>query len=118
MVRVSADDIRCVLVSNLDARSEDPERRPMKNKEFLRDLIKPHRAEILRHLLTIWRWGRQNKIEEGAPLASFDDYCRWVRDPLRALGCTDPVKRIDELKLQARAAANGLPSVVADASER
>jgi hypothetical protein len=98
---VSADDIRRVLVSNLDARGEDPERRPVSNREFLEGVIKPRRAELLRHLLTIWRWGRQQRrdIEEGEALVGFDSYCRWVRDPLLALGCKDPIKRIDELKL-------------------
>jgi hypothetical protein len=97
---VSADDIRRVLVSNLDARTEDPERRPVTNAEFIRDVIKPRRAELLRHLLTIWRWGRQHpeEIAKGEALVSFGQYCRWVRDPLRALDCKDPVARIDELK--------------------
>jgi hypothetical protein len=58
----------------------------------------PRRAELLRTLLTIWRWGRQNQIKAGVPLASFDTYCRWIRDPLLALGCKAPVVRIDEMK--------------------
>ena len=98
---VSADDIRRVLVSNLDARTEDPERRPVSNRDFFEDIIKPGRAELLRHLLTIWRWGRQHQgeIAKGEALMSFDQYCRWVRDPLMALGCKNPVARIDELKM-------------------
>ena len=104
---VSADDIRRVLVSNLDARTEDPELRPVSNGEFLDHVIKPRRAELLRHLLTIWRWGRQQqgKIKRGDALISFDTYCRWVRDPLLALGCRDPVTRIDALSSPTQSAS-------------
>lgn len=102
-IGISADDIRRIpIVVNLDARTENPERRPVANKEFLDAIIKPRRAEFLGHLLTIWRWGRQQQgkeIGQGDHLASFDQYCRWVRDPLLALGCKDPVSRIDELKM-------------------
>jgi len=56
---------------------------------------------LLRHLLVIWKRGRQHhdEIKEGEALTSFDQYCHWVRDPLLGLGCKDPIKRIDELKL-------------------
>lgn len=97
---VSADDIRRVLVVDLDARTEDPERRPVSHHDFLEAEIRPRRAEILQHLLTIWRWGRQHpELSTREALASFDTFCRWVRDPLLALGCRDPVARIDELKM-------------------
>ena len=50
-------------------------------------------------LLTIWRWGRiATDIEAGLPLGSFEQWCRWVRDPLLALGCQDPVERVSEAK--------------------
>jgi hypothetical protein len=50
--------------------------------------------------LTIWRWGRQNEnsIRYGRPLGSYEIWGRWVRDPLLALGCVDPVQRISTLK--------------------
>jgi hypothetical protein len=50
-------------------------------------------------LLTIWRWGRiAPDIEAGIPLGSFEQWCRWVRDPLLALGCQDPAERVSEAK--------------------
>jgi hypothetical protein len=50
-------------------------------------------------LLTIWRWGRITvDIKPGLPLGSFEQWCRWVRDPLLALGCQDPVGRVSEAK--------------------
>lgn len=98
---ISADDIRRVIVSNLDARTENPERRPTSVRNFLDEVIRPRRAQLLQHLLTIWRWGRQHQgeITKGEALQSFEQYCSWVRDPLLALGCTDPVKHIDRLKM-------------------
>ena len=50
-------------------------------------------------LLTIWRWGRITKnITLGLPLGSFEQWTSWVRDPLLALGCKDPVARVSEAK--------------------
>jgi hypothetical protein len=50
-------------------------------------------------LLTIWRWGRiAGGIAAGLPLGSFGQWCRWVRDPLLALGCHDPAERVSEAK--------------------
>jgi hypothetical protein len=34
----------------------------------------------------------------GRPLASFEQWAEWCRDPLLALGCRDPVERIDAIK--------------------
>ena len=31
-------------------------------------------------------------------LGSFEQWCRWVRDPLLALGCKDPAERVSEAK--------------------
>ena len=57
------------------------------------------RSELLAALLTIWRWGRiATEIEAGLPLGSFAQWCRWVRDPLRALGCQDPAESVGEAK--------------------
>jgi len=56
------------------------------------------RGELLGAALTVWRWGRQNPQHAGKPIGSFEDWARWVRDPLLALGCTDPVDRIAEAK--------------------
>ena len=48
----------------------------------------------------IWRWGRQQgtALPEGRALGSFEDWGRWCRDPLLALGCRDPVLRVAEAK--------------------
>jgi hypothetical protein len=49
-------------------------------------------------VLTIWRWGRQTKLEPELPLGSFETWAAWCRDPLLALGCPDPVQRIHDIK--------------------
>ena len=79
---ISEDLVRRLLVINLDPRVENPERRPMSNRNFFEDVIVSKRGELLCNLLTIWRWGRQNDVAAGQSLASFDTFCRWVRDPL------------------------------------
>ncbi len=33
-------------------------------------------------------------------MGSFEDWCRWVRDPLLTLGCRDPVERVELIKAQ------------------
>jgi len=37
-------------------------------------------------------------IEADRPLGSFEQWAEWCRDPLLALGCRDPVERIDAVK--------------------
>jgi hypothetical protein len=80
-----------------DPRTEDPEMRP-----FITDVraeVTARRKELLVALLTIWRYGRMaSDITSGLPLGSFAQWCRWVRDPLVALGCRDPVERVREIK--------------------
>jgi hypothetical protein len=95
---VSEDLARRFMVSELDARCEDPEQRPFAT-DFLRN-IESRRAELLSATLTIWRWGRQHAAEltSGRPLGSFEQWAEWCRDPLLALGCRDPVERIDKIK--------------------
>ena len=34
----------------------------------------------------------------GRPLGSFEDWALWCRDPLLALGCRDPVERVEMVK--------------------
>jgi hypothetical protein len=86
------------LVIELDPRTEDPESRPFE-PGFLKS-IADRRAELLSAALTIWRWGRLNEhaIPRGRPLGSYETWTRWVRDPLLALGCADPVERIAQIK--------------------
>jgi len=94
---VSEDLARRFIIVELDPRTEDPEGRPFKTD--IRAEVKERRTELLAALLTIWRWGRISPgIERGLPLGSFEQWGRWVRDPLLALGCQDPVERIGETK--------------------
>jgi hypothetical protein len=97
-VALSEDLVRRFLVLELDPRTEDPESRPFE-PGFLKS-IAARRAELLSAALTIWRWGRlkEHAIPRGRPLGSYETWTRWVRDPLLALGCADPVERIAQIK--------------------
>ena len=79
------------------ARTEDPEARPFTTD--IRVEVAARRTEFLAALLTIWRWGRiATEIEAGLAMGSFEQWTRWVRDPLVALGCQDPAERVSEAK--------------------
>jgi hypothetical protein len=94
---VSEDLARRFIAVDFDPRTEDPEARPFKTN--IRVEVKKRRKELLAALLTIWRWGRTARdIKPGLPLGSFEQWARWVRDPLLALGCQDPVARVSEAK--------------------
>ena len=95
---LSEDLARRFIVCELDAHCEDPETRSFPTG-FL-DEVEQRRAELLTAGLTIWRWGRQNgsALSKGKPLGSFERWGEWCRDPLVALGCCDPVERIESLK--------------------
>ena len=95
---VSEDLARRFIVCEFDAQCEDPEQR--KFASGLLDEIQRRRAELLAAALTVWRWGRQNAadLRHGRPLGSFEQWAEWCRDPLLALGCCDPIDRIDEIK--------------------
>jgi hypothetical protein len=95
---VSEDLSRRFLSVGLDPNVEDPEGRKFKRNPT--DDVLERRGEILSALLTIWRWGRQSYLSKGVPLGSFETWCAWVRDPLIALGCPDPVERLQEVKQQ------------------
>lgn len=93
---VSEDLARRFIEVRFDAKVEDPETR-----EFKGDIVKEitdHRTELLAACLTIWRWGLQSSLAKGRTLGGFEQWCAWVRDPLLALGCVDPVLRISEAK--------------------
>lgn len=93
---VSEDLARRFIEVRFDAKVEDPE-----SREFKGDIVKQItecRIELLAACLTIWRWGMQCSLPAGKPLGGFEQWCRWVRDPLLALGCVDPVLRISEAK--------------------
>ena len=94
---VSEDLARRFVTVDFDARTEDPEVRPFATD--IRVEVTQRRTELLAALLTIWRWGRiATDIKPGIALGSFAQWCRWVRDPLLALGCQDPVERVSEAK--------------------
>ena len=94
---MSEDLARRFIVIELDPRIEDPETRSF--SVDIRQAVTERRAELLALVLTIWRWGRQNpNLPRGLPLGSFEQWGRWVRDPLLALGCHDPVERLVDAK--------------------
>jgi hypothetical protein len=100
---VSEDLGRRFIVLEFDARCENPELRPFA-AGFL-EIVESKRTELLTAALTIWRWGRGRADEagnadaiKGQTLGSFEQWGEWVRDPLLALGCHDPVERIREIK--------------------
>jgi putative DNA primase/helicase len=95
---VTEDLARRFIPCQIDARCEDPELREF-GSGFL-EQIERRRAELLVACLTIWRWGRQNAtlLSRGKALGSFETWTEWCRDPLLALGCRDPVERIEVLK--------------------
>jgi hypothetical protein len=94
---VSEDLARRFIIIDFDPRTENPEAREFETD--IRAEVTDRRRELLAALLTIWRWGRiMVDIKPGLPLGSFEQWCRWVRDPLLALGCQDPVGRVSEAK--------------------
>jgi hypothetical protein len=96
---LAEDLVRRFLSISFDARMEDPEQRRF--EVSILDEVKLRRTELLAGLLTIWRFGRLGVgIGRGRPLGSYDQWCSWVRDPLVALGCCDPVARVSEAKLR------------------
>jgi hypothetical protein len=96
---VSEDLARRFIEIKLDPRTENPEARAF-SLDILVEVTK-RRDELLAACLTIWRWGRlTSSLKSGSPLGSFEKWCRWVRDPLLALGCQDPATRVSEAKQQ------------------
>ena len=87
-VGVKGDAARRFVECFFDAGVENPSAR-----QFERDLqsdVTHNRDAILGDALTIWRWGRQNKnLKPGLPVGTFEQWSRWARDPLLALGCMD-----------------------------
>jgi len=95
-VQVAEDMARRLLNTHLDARMEAPEQRKFA-PGFL-DRVFAKRTTLLAAALTIWRWGRQARLEPGKPIGSYEVWAQWCRDPLLALGMRDPVDRIAEIK--------------------
>jgi putative DNA primase/helicase len=95
-VQIAEDMVRRILLCKLNAKMADPEQRKFA-PGFL-DHIYALRPQLLSACLTIWRWGRQNDVQAGIPLGSYEVWSAWCRDPLLALGCTDPVEQLAEIK--------------------
>jgi hypothetical protein len=95
-VQIAEDMARRLLNTHLNAKMENPEQRKFA-PGFL-DHVLAARPKLLTAALIIWRWGRQNKLDNGKPLGSYELWAQWCRDPLIALGMRDPVDRIDEIK--------------------
>jgi hypothetical protein len=96
-LELSEDLARRFIVVELDARTEHPEARMFSGD--IRREVTEQRTVLLADLLTIWRWGRMSSdLPRGRPLGNYTDWCLWVRDPLLALGCRDPVQRVIETK--------------------
>jgi hypothetical protein len=94
---VSEDLARRFITIELDPRTEDPEARRFPN-DIKADVWR-ERRKLLAAAVTIWRWGRlQQHLPPGRAIGSFEMWSRWVRDPLVALGCRDPVERLGEAK--------------------
>lgn len=93
---ISEDLVRRFLVCDLDAKVENPETRRFA-PGFL-DRIMRRRQHLLTCALTIWRWGRQRDLRAGEALGSYEVWGKWCRDPLIALGCADPVLRLQDIK--------------------
>jgi hypothetical protein len=95
-VEIAEDMARRIIGTNFDAHMENPEQRKFR-PGFLDDVF-AGRDRLLSDALTVWRWGRQNKLDRGKPLGSYELWGEWCRDPLLTLGARDPVDRIDEVK--------------------
>jgi hypothetical protein len=95
-VTLTEDLVRRFIWCELNAHCEDPELRDFA-PGFLEE-VRQSRSELLTALLTIWRWGRDHVLNRGKPLGSFETWAEWCRDPLIALGCQDPVERIQAIK--------------------
>jgi putative DNA primase/helicase len=87
------DMLRRVLPIEMNAHVENPNTRKFRHGQL--DYARAHRPALLVAALTIWRWGRRSAlVSGGAEFGSYNQWTRWVRDPLLALGVPDPVRRI------------------------
>jgi hypothetical protein len=97
-VQIAEDMARRILQVMLDARMENPEQRSFA-PGFLQSVF-ARRGKLLSECLTIWRWGVQqgDALPRGRPIGSYEQWARWCRDPLLALGCRDPIERLADIK--------------------
>jgi hypothetical protein len=95
---LAEDLVRRTIVAELDAKVENPELRRFAG-DFLADIAQ-QRPQLLQAALTMWRYGRQQVKSNSPPLGGFEQWSAWVRDPLVALGCEDPVSVAEIAKLK------------------
>jgi hypothetical protein len=95
-LQASGDSARRYIYPTLEPPVDDPEQR--KYAPGFLDGIFARRKELLSDCLTIWRYGRQQKLPRGKPFGSYERWTEWVRDTLLALGCADPVDAISEVR--------------------
>ena len=104
-LQASGDAARRYVYPTLEPPVDNPEQRKYP-PGFLEDVI-ARRGELLSDCLTIWRWGRQQpNLKRGLPFGSYERWGAWVRDPLLALGCDDPVKGVKQARAQDSARVN------------
>jgi hypothetical protein len=88
-VGVRGDAARRFVECFFDAGIEKPGERDFSGWDLQADVTRD-RDVLLAAILTIWRWGRQNKnLTPGIPVGTFEQWTRWARDPLVSLGCRD-----------------------------
>lgn len=85
----AGDMTRRVLVAELDPQCERPELREFTNDPKADALAE--RAELVCACLTIIKAGMRDDYRRSAPLGSYGQWSRLVRDPLVWLGMPDPV---------------------------
>lgn len=85
----AGDMTRRVLVAELDPQCERPELREFTNDPKADALAE--RAELVNACLTIIKAGMRSDYRRPAPLGSYGQWSRLVRDPLIWLGMPDPI---------------------------
>jgi putative DNA primase/helicase len=88
---------RRVVMANMDANVERPEQRDFKGSNPFETILK-ERGKYIAAVLTIVRAYLCDPMGVTVtPLASYDDYTRFVREPLVWLGRADPARTMDAL---------------------
>jgi hypothetical protein len=91
-----SDLARRSIVVRLDANTAERKQRRFQIRD-LRAYVAAHRVELLMAALTILLGWQQNQTDNmPVPLPSFEDWSRFVREPLIWLGMTDPVETQSE----------------------